>query len=134
VLASLLPGLREIRAPLAAGYLWLVVAWLVFQDRVETGAAASGSVDALLTLKDELGTGGLTAAATFVAYLVGALWQPVAERVAELLWYWPRREHDIPPEEFGLATADFSENISIGRTEGESSKGRTPGSRRPTSE
>jgi hypothetical protein len=29
LLAGLLPGLREVRAPLAAGYLWLVAAWVV---------------------------------------------------------------------------------------------------------
>jgi hypothetical protein len=28
VLAGLLPGVRELRAPLAAGYLWLLYGWL----------------------------------------------------------------------------------------------------------
>jgi hypothetical protein len=86
VLASLLPGLREIRAPLAAGYLWLIVGWLTFHDRVDSGASAPGAVQALKELRDAIGVGGVAAAATFLAYLLGALWEPAAGRSAELLW------------------------------------------------
>lgn len=67
MLASLLPGLRELRAPLAAGYLWLVVGWLLLHDRIGTGSDTSASVDALVRLKDEMGPGALVAALTFVA-------------------------------------------------------------------
>jgi hypothetical protein len=86
VLASILPGLREIRAPLAAGYLWLVIGWLLFHDRVETGSSASGAVDALTGFRDAIGLGGIAAAATFVAYVLGALWEPLAGRLAEAIW------------------------------------------------
>ena len=86
MLASILPGLREIRAPLAAGYLWLVVGWLLLHHRVEKGASAPGAVDALTTFRDAIGLGGVAAAATFVAYLLGALWEPISIRAAEGLW------------------------------------------------
>ena len=86
MLASLLPGLREVRAPLAAGYLWLVVGWLLLHDRVDKGASASGAVDALAELRDAIGLGGIAAAATFVAYVLGALWEPISVKAAEVLW------------------------------------------------
>lgn len=91
MLASILPGLREIRAPLAAGYLWLVTAWLLLHDRVDTGTDAPGAVEALQELRDAIGVGGVAAAATFVAYLLGALWEPLSAGVAEALWVVRRR-------------------------------------------
>lgn len=86
MLASLLPGLREIRAPLAAGYLWLVVGWLLLHDRVANSWSAPGAVEALGELRDAIGVGGVAAAATFLAYLLGALWEPLSAATAESLW------------------------------------------------
>lgn len=86
MLSALLPGLREIRAPLAAGYLWLVVGWLLVHDRIATGSSAHGAVDALSDLRHAIGVGGIGAAATFMAYLLGALWEPIAIRIAGALW------------------------------------------------
>jgi hypothetical protein len=86
VLANILPGLREIRAPLAAGYLWFVTFWVLFQDRINTGSTASGSVDALMRLKETVGPGAVGVAVTFLAYLVGALWEPLSEAIAEGAW------------------------------------------------
>jgi hypothetical protein len=34
MLSTLRPGVREIQARLAAGYLWLIVAWLLLNDRI----------------------------------------------------------------------------------------------------
>ena len=34
MLASLLPGLRDLRAPLAAGYVWLAAGWLYFAPQL----------------------------------------------------------------------------------------------------
>jgi hypothetical protein len=87
ILGSLLPGLREIRAPLAAGFLWLLACWLVVRDEFEgDGSSRHGSVDALLDLKDQLGDAAFLGALTFVAYIAGSLWEPVARRLADLLW------------------------------------------------
>ena len=90
VLASLLPGLREVRTPLAAGYLWLVAAWVLLYDRVVTGRNASAAVKALEKVHEELGVGAAAAAVTFVAYLVGALWEAVVIFVSD------RRRQNAP--------------------------------------
>jgi hypothetical protein len=87
VLVNLLPGLREIRAPLAAGYLFLVTAWVLFHDRVDVGPGASATVDAIEGLKDQLGTGAFAAALSFLAFLLGALWEPAATALQRWLWY-----------------------------------------------
>ena len=86
MLASILPGLREIRAPLAAGYLWFVTAWLLLEDSIESGKGASGAVDALSRLSETAGPVAVGAAVTFVAYLAGALWEPIAQAFADAAW------------------------------------------------
>jgi len=58
---------------LAAGYLWLVTAWLLLHERVDTGSDASGAVSALSELRDAIGLGGVAAAATFVASPYGSV-------------------------------------------------------------
>lgn len=73
MLASVLPGLRELRAPLAAGYLWLAFAWLIFRDDVPARSEATGIVGDVFELAQFAGPAATLAAVTFVAYLVGAL-------------------------------------------------------------
>lgn len=74
VLASLLPGLRGLRAPLSAGYLWLVAAWLAFADVIpRPGQTKTGLVNDIYYLGEAAGTTVALAATTFVAYLVGLL-------------------------------------------------------------
>jgi hypothetical protein len=72
MLASLLPGLRELRAPLAAGYLWLTSGWLLFHDRVDTDSKA---INGLLDLRDSTSTAAYVAAISFLAFILGALWE-----------------------------------------------------------
>jgi hypothetical protein len=74
MLASLLPGLRDLRAPLSAGYLWLTAGWLYFAPQLPASINDTRGV-----LKDiyrvvhadsPLAVGvGLT----FAAYIVGIL-------------------------------------------------------------
>jgi len=73
VLASLLPGLRELRAPLAAGYLWLLSIYLLIAPHVPSENEAHGIVENLYSLKDAATAVGLGVALSFVAYLVGML-------------------------------------------------------------
>jgi hypothetical protein len=75
VLMNLLPGVRELRAPLVSGYLWLISAWLVLArlhwlpvDR----PSGSGEVARLWDLSGILGRTVLLAAISFVAYLIGS--------------------------------------------------------------
>jgi hypothetical protein len=74
VLASLLPGLRDLRTPLATGYLWLVTLWLLVHEHLPTSAAtASGPTKSLLQLADLVGKATVLAAFSFIAYLVGSI-------------------------------------------------------------
>jgi len=86
VLANILPGLREIRAPLAAGYLLLISVWILIHDHVKRGTGASETVEAIADLKGVLGTAAFAAALSFVAYLIGALWDPLAARLEQQVW------------------------------------------------
>jgi hypothetical protein len=70
VLSQVLPGLREIRGPLAAGYLWLLFGWLVFNASLKE---AGGPVGELVELGGEVSDATLAVAASFAAYLVGSL-------------------------------------------------------------
>lgn len=73
MLSSVLPGLRELRAPLSAGFLWLLTLWFAFERAVPDSADASGAVASAYRLGGLLETIGLGAAITFAAYLVGSL-------------------------------------------------------------
>jgi hypothetical protein len=44
VLTSLLPGLRELRAPLSAGVLWLLAIWFLAEPSVPDAEDATGIV------------------------------------------------------------------------------------------
>jgi hypothetical protein len=73
MLASLLPGLRNVRAPLAAGYILLAAAWLAFAPIYPSRSAATGVLADLYSLYSASGKGPALAAATFAAYLVGVI-------------------------------------------------------------
>lgn len=66
ILASALPGARDLRAPLIAGYLWLLVAWLLVEPHVHR-ASASGPVASAFDLGAPLGKVGIAAAVSAVA-------------------------------------------------------------------
>ena len=65
MLLNLLPGFRELRAPLAAGYLWLFAGWLAFGGNVPAPAGAEEFFNQFQAL-------GAAAALTFAAYLLGS--------------------------------------------------------------
>jgi hypothetical protein len=70
----LLPGLRDVRTPLAVGYLWFLVAWLVFAQDLPYESASPGSfVAGLAGLQGLLGGGAVVAAVSFSAFLVGSV-------------------------------------------------------------
>jgi hypothetical protein len=81
VLVNILPGLRELRAPLAAGYVWLLVGWLAFRGSFATPEPARDFLD-------EFSAVGEAAALSFGAYMVGAL---LSDGLAPF-WDWLRRE------------------------------------------
>lgn len=76
LLSYLVPALREVRAPLIGGYLWLLLGWLWASHLVpsEGEQLAPGSVFATLSrLQEVIGPAGLLIALSVAAYLVGSL-------------------------------------------------------------
>lgn len=92
ILANALPGFRDLRSPLIAGYSWLLFAWLVVApDLSHTPQNRLGA--ALFNLGHHIGHIGLGVAISVVAYLVGSASQVASETlratwisVAALLW------------------------------------------------
>jgi hypothetical protein len=73
LLASILPGLRQVRAPLAAGYLWLVVLWVLFEPVFPARATADGLAASFYRAAELLSLAGLGIFLSFAAYLLGSL-------------------------------------------------------------
>lgn len=73
-LAELVPAWREVRAPLAAGYIYLFTGWLAFGQHVPAANDLEpGSVGALANRAfDAMGPAGELVVVTFVAYLLGS--------------------------------------------------------------
>lgn len=73
MLASLLPGLRDVRTPLTVGYLWLVLAWFWWSEGLASALNESEVGDRVRELAEAFGTASVVAALSFVAYLLGAV-------------------------------------------------------------
>jgi hypothetical protein len=73
VLASLLPGVRELRAPLAAGYLWFVAGWVFLGGRIPLRNDATGFLKRVYELGEVLGRPAIAVGVSFAAYLIGVL-------------------------------------------------------------
>jgi hypothetical protein len=99
MLMNLLPGLPELRAPLAAGDLWLLGLWLMLADDVPGRADAAGFWRRFFKAMDTFTAIGQAAALTFAAYLLGSfvsdafqwLWRLVRiGRLRLMARWWPR--------------------------------------------
>lgn len=73
MLTSLLPGLRDLRAPLSAGAIWLLSIWFVAEPSVPDLEGATGIVASAYRLGGLLSAIGLGTVLAFAAYLVGSL-------------------------------------------------------------
>lgn len=74
MLASLLPGLRDLRAPLSAGYLWLAATWLYFAPHLPTSVRdADGVLRDIYRVIDVSPTLEVGVGLSFLAYMVGIL-------------------------------------------------------------
>lgn len=73
MLTSLLPGLRELRAPLSAGVLWLLAIWFLAEPSVPDADEARGVAASAYRLAEPLSVFGMGAVIAFAAYLVGSL-------------------------------------------------------------
>jgi hypothetical protein len=75
MLASLLPGVRHVRTPLIAGYLYFLAVWLLLgPDRLVPGAGGDTVAEhRLANAIDLAGRGGTLAALSVAAILLGSL-------------------------------------------------------------
>jgi len=89
ILGSLLPGLREVRAPLAAGYLWLVTLATLLVDGVPLTPARGSVVEKVYALSSWLGSAPLLAVVSFLAYLTGLLSVAFTSQVLS----WTAQQH-----------------------------------------
>ncbi len=88
MLLNLLPGLREIRAPLISGYLWLAFFALVLQGELPN-ADHPGRLQPVFDLGHQFSAFGAAAVLSVAAYLVGSSIQELLRRVGR--WVAPRR-------------------------------------------
>ena len=77
ILTSLLPGIRQLRAPLAAGYFWLLVLWLVLHDLFLDRKQISGLITTVRMIANTIGPVAFAAAITFLAFLLGTIATPL---------------------------------------------------------
>lgn len=75
---NLLPGLRDLRTPLAVGYLWLAVLWLVFESSLPHADEATGLIASVYRIGNLLGPAPSLAIVSFVAYVIGATFTPLS--------------------------------------------------------
>jgi hypothetical protein len=75
MLSNLLPGIREIRTPLASGYLWLLIFWLWLPSHLTKVAPTSGIPGDITHLAHYGGRAAVGIALSFAAYLIGILSQ-----------------------------------------------------------
>lgn len=80
ILANALPGFRDMRAPLTAGYLWLLFAWLVVKPDTST-RPANATAAAVYDLATGVGPIWLGLGAGTIAYLLGSVTQIATDYV-----------------------------------------------------
>ena len=73
MLTSILPGLRDLRTPLATGYMYLALYWLWFGSAIPGRDQADGVIRRIYELQGFLGVSAVITVVTFVAYLVGSV-------------------------------------------------------------
>lgn len=73
MLGILIPGVREVRAPLVAGTLMLVSAYLLLFDSADSVFAEDQVSPGLQSIYDVLGSNGLLVAGAVAAYLLGTV-------------------------------------------------------------
>lgn len=74
MLTTVLPGLRELRAPLAAGYLWLATAWVIFGDVIPGRSDLNGGpIERLYRLEPTISDLGRAVAVSVAAYVIGSI-------------------------------------------------------------
>lgn len=90
VLGSILPGLREIRTPLAVGYAWILVLYLAVLYRLPDPAHATGPLADAYRVGRLVTPVGIAVAASVAAYLVGVIVLPLTSALTKTVLRWRR--------------------------------------------
>ncbi|MEU4190756.1 hypothetical protein AB0E69_02565 [Kribbella sp. NPDC026611] len=86
MLASLLPGLRDVRTPLAVGYIWMFNLWLLLGDRVVKNLHDGAELTShIASLRHYVGQGAMLAGLSFAAFVIGSM-ATVRSDAYTLLW------------------------------------------------
>ena len=88
MIASLLPGLRDLRTPLAAGYLWLLFGWLLVEPSLPSpGDELTGVTASISRLIDEVGGTAVGVGISFAAYVLGTVYSGLL-RAPQAVYRW----------------------------------------------
>jgi hypothetical protein len=82
VFANLIPGVREVRAPLAAGGILLLALALAIEPYVPDRDSATGLAASLIALNEGLGPVGRGVVVAFAAYLIDRSCRSSAPRLS----------------------------------------------------
>jgi hypothetical protein len=78
LLSALLPGARQVRAPLAAGATWLLAIWLAVEPGLADASEATGIYASLVRLDELAGGAWVIGVVAFLAYMLGSVSTSVA--------------------------------------------------------
>jgi hypothetical protein len=109
--SSLIPGVREIRAPLIAGYLWLICAWLLLEPYAPS-PDDNRVYGRFAEIAEAVGPVGRALAVSVVAYLIGSLVQTGVRNG------WARVTRDLDPAPSDEQEGLFREIEREGRPRG----------------
>lgn len=105
MLANLLPGLRDLRAPLSAGFLLMLALWIAFYPELPSRSPRSGFWSTVFAIEELISPAGLGVALSFAAYLLGSvsegMWRAIALRTPGPLMTGPDREVPLGVERAG---------------------------------
>ena len=88
MLASLLPGLRDLRTPLAAGYAWLLAVWIVQGRIIVEAVETSPGLEGIRSLGAIIGSATILTVASFAAYLIGSIIPALSPTPGERFEEW----------------------------------------------
>jgi hypothetical protein len=85
MLMSLLPGLRQLRAPVAAGAVWLLVLWFSGGEELLDNDHRGALLDSIVKLCDLLGRPISLALLAVCAYLIGMVSKEISQRLDRVI-------------------------------------------------
>lgn len=113
IIDSALPGIRDARAPLVSGLLWLLLLWMLLAESIAPRSEASAFVEQALDVSQQAGAGQTLGALAVVAYVLGllgvTLGQAVARGVAAL--------SNLMGEGYGVASLSWQAHAKRQRLE-----------------